>query len=185
MYRPYPMLYVAIYGVDSGRTSMNYVSILSGKYSALTVNGALVQRCNLWAPFTWTQALITFHWEYTRSQHDVQLTEVNKVTCMPHWRCELANCPGVLMLHWAFLPLKMAAQYLSTFLSCAVLHKVCTWNVGVRGSHICEFGPVYSFHLTLNGVTWPRRGTYLGWSWPCSQAVIKSGSGLGMRLGTF
>ena len=125
------------------------------------------------------------HWEYTRSQHDLQLTEVNKVTCMPHWRCELANCPGVLMLHWAFLPLKMVAQYLSTFLSCAVLHKVCTWNVGVRGSHICEFGPVYSFHLTLSDVTWPRRGTYLGWSWPCSQAAIKSGSGLGMRLGTF
>ena len=40
-YRPYAMPYVTICGVDSGRTSMNYVSILSGKYSALTVNGAL------------------------------------------------------------------------------------------------------------------------------------------------
>ena len=34
-----------------------------------------------------------FYPEYTRSQQDLQFVEANKLLFMPHWRCELANCP--------------------------------------------------------------------------------------------
>ena len=49
--------------------------------------------------------------ECTRSQQELILTKANKLTCMPRWHSELANCFAVLKLHRprSFLPFKMVA----------------------------------------------------------------------------
>ena len=63
---------------------------------------------------TRTQQLVyNFHPKSTQSQQDLQLTEVNKFTCMLHWRCELTSYPAILVFCWvlSFFGAQMAAMY--------------------------------------------------------------------------
>ena len=69
-----------------------------------------------------------FYPECTRSQQDLTLTQVNKLTCTHHrlrWHSEPTKCFVVLTLHCqqSSLPLKMAAWY-PDFCLLSVLHLV-------------------------------------------------------------
>ena len=112
----------------------------------------VLHQSTLWAPFAWVQE--HFHTECTMSQRDWKLTEVNKLTCMPHWPSELANSFAVLRLHWqrSFLPVRIGGV-VSKFPS--TVHFMFGYvNTLAWGSQLC------------------RRSGFLVWGYGCMYVYV-------------